>query len=53
MGLDMYLDKVKRINAEVTPIELYKIQSFLRWKYENTKCSFNEWCGIDKSEIRD
>lgn len=51
MGLDMYLDKVKRINAEVTPIELYKIQSFLEWKHENTKYSFNEWCGIDESEI--
>ena len=29
MGLDMYLDKVKRINADVTPAELDKIQSFL------------------------
>lgn len=51
MGLDMYLDKVKRIDADVTPTELDKIQSFLRWKYENTDCSFNEWCGIDESEI--
>lgn len=51
MGLDMYLDKVKRINTDVTPTELDKIQSFLRWKDENARCSFNEWCGIDESEI--
>ncbi len=30
MGLDMFLDKVKRINADVTPTELSKIQDFLR-----------------------
>ena len=51
MGLDMYLDKVKRINADVTPAELDKIQSFLSWKDKNARCSFNEWCGIDESEI--
>ena len=51
MGLDMYLDKVKRINPEVEVKELNKIQDFLRWKSENTDYSLKEWCGVDESEI--
>lgn len=50
MGLSMYLDRVKKLKTDITPLELRSIDSYLDWKEylgklePNQKgCSFSEW----------
>lgn len=51
MGLDMYLNKVKRVNgANIKEISF--INDYLRFINEDHKnSSFKEWSGIDESEV--
>ena len=53
MGLDMYLDKAKRV-GNVTPKDINALNEYFSWlgrgdDYKN--CSMKRWCGIDRSEV--
>ena len=53
MGLDMYLNRVKRING-ATIEEIRNAEEYLGWllrpsKYAN--CSMKKWCGISKDDV--
>ena len=53
MGLDMYLEKAKRI-GNVTPRQLNAVNEYFDYlgrgeKYKD--CTMKEWCGIDISEV--
>lgn len=55
MGLDMYLDKVRRIDGAKLE-ELDKLNSYYRWKEREEKykyCSMKRWCGVDRKEVPD
>ena len=53
MGLDMYLDKAKRI-GNATPNEIDMVSSYLDYllrpsKYKDS--TMKEWCGIDEKDV--
>lgn len=53
MGLDMYLDKAKRV-GNITTKELRAIENYFDYlerpeKYKD--CSLKEWCGVDIEEV--
>lgn len=53
MGLDMYLEKAKRI-GNVTPKQLRNVNEYFSWKDESksgSKYSMKEWCGIDEKDV--
>lgn len=50
MGLDMYLNKSKRIH-DATVEEIVRIDQYLDWKDQNNRCTLLEWCGIQEDEI--
>ena len=53
MGLDMYLEKAKRI-GDVTPRQLRNIDGYFSWKDESksgSHYSMKEWCGIDEKDV--
>lgn len=53
MGLDMYLQKVKRI-GKTTPKELVATDSYFSYleRPEDCKdCTLEEWCGISANEV--
>lgn len=52
MGLDMYLGRYPRIE-NVTPRQVYAVESIPEWKEEGDGCSLAEWCGIDETELPD
>ena len=53
MGLDMYLEKAKRI-GNVTPEQLRNIDGYFSWTDESksgSQYSMKEWCGIDEEDV--
>ena len=53
MGLDMYLEKAKRI-GNVTPQQLRNVDGYLSWTDESKsgkQFSLKEWCGIDEKDV--
>ena len=53
MGLDMYLEKAKRI-GNVTPGQLIRVNEYfgyLERPEEHHDCTMKEWCGINESEV--
>jgi len=53
MGLDMYLEKAKRI-GDVTPKQLRNIDGYFSWTDESkngSQYSMKEWCGIDEKDV--
>lgn len=53
MGLDMYLEKAKRIGG-VTPKQLRNINEYFSWKDESkngSSYSMKEWCGVDLEDV--
>lgn len=53
MGLDMYLDKAKRI-GNVTPGQLIHVNEYFGFLNRGEKysdCTMKEWCGIHESEV--
>lgn len=56
MGLDMYLDKVKRLDKKATLDELGAVNEYFGWKKrpeKYKKCSMKKWCGIDRKDVPD
>ena len=54
MGLDMYLDRVKKI-GDATIMDIHNAESYLEWLLRPSKyseCSMEEWCGIPESSVR-
>ena len=52
MGLDMSLDKVKKLDANVTLDDICLLDDYFDWKVNGQKCTFKEWCGKDIKKIR-
>ena len=53
MGLDMYLEKAKRIE-NVTPGQLRVVDgyfSYLTRPEKHNDCTMKEWCGVDESKV--
>lgn len=53
MGLDMYLQKTKRI-GDVTPGQLINVNEYFSWTDESksgSQYTMKEWCGIDKEDV--
>ena len=53
MGLDMYLDKAKKI-GDVTAKDILKAENYLEYLLRPSKylnCSLKKWCGIPREEI--
>lgn len=53
MGLDMYLEKAKRI-GNVTPKQLACVNEYFRYLNRGEKykdCTMKEWCGIHEIEV--
>lgn len=56
MGLDMYLDKVKRLDKKATMDELNAVNKYFGYKKrpdEYKKVSMKRWCGIDRKDVPD
>lgn len=51
MGLDMYLDKTKKVTENITGRELTVINDYLSWEEIGKRFSFFEWCGYSEGEI--
>lgn len=51
MGLDMYIDKVKKV-GNLTLEEIKDIGSYIDWKKNGSQYSFKEWCGGDENKIK-
>lgn len=51
MGLDMYLEKTKKITENLTGRELHVINDYLDWKERGKDYSFSEWCGHSVREV--
>lgn len=54
MGLDMYLDKVRKLDKNATLERLRAINEYFGWKERGDKykwCSMKKWCGVDRSEV--
>lgn len=52
MGLDMYLDKVKKLDANVTLDDIYLLDDYFNWKENGQKYTFKEWCGKDIKKVK-
>lgn len=53
MGLDMYLDKAKRIDG-ATANDIYTIENYFDWKLRPSKyekSSMKQWCGRNQSDV--
>lgn len=50
MGLDMYLDKVKKVSNSSAK-ELVIVNNYLSWEESGSSCSFYEWCGYSIEEV--
>ena len=53
MGLDMYLEKAKRING-ATVNEIRAAEEYYSWLLRPRKyvdCTMNSWCGFDESDV--
>lgn len=53
MGLDMYLDKAKRIDG-ATANDIYTIEDYFGWKLRPSKyekSSMKQWCGRNQSDV--
>lgn len=54
MGLDMYLDKVRKLREGVTLKELRNVDEYFGFKERGEKykkCSMKKWCGIDYRDV--
>ncbi len=51
MGLDMYIDKVKKV-GNLTLEEIKDIAEYIDWKKNWDQCSFKEWCGKDENKVK-
>lgn len=52
MGLDMYLDKVKKLDENVTLDDIILLDDYFYWKENGKKYTFKEWCGKDVKKIK-
>lgn len=52
MGLDMSLDKVKKLDANVTLDDICLLDDYFDWKENGQKCTFKEWCGKDIKKVK-
>lgn len=52
MGLDMYLNKVKKLDESVTLDDIYLLDDYFYWKENGQKCTFKKWCGEDVRKIK-
>ena len=51
MGLDMYINKVKKVD-NLTVKEILDIYDYIDWKKNGTKYSFEEYCGNNEGNIK-
>ena len=52
MGLDMYLDKVEKLDANVTLDDIYLLNDYFNWKEKGQKYTFEKWCGKDIKKVK-
>lgn len=52
MGLDMSLDKVKKLDANVTLDDICLLDDYFDWKGKGQKHTFKEWCGKDIKKVK-
>ncbi len=45
MGLDMYLDKVKKLDENVTLDDICLLNDYFDWKENGQEYTFEKWCG--------
>lgn len=51
MGLDMYLEKVKKFDG-MTLSEIIETNEYIRYLDSGDDCTFKEWCGGDINKVR-
>ena len=52
MGLDMDLNKVKKLDANVTLDDINLLNDYFDWKENRKKYTFKEWCGKDIKKVK-
>lgn len=52
MGLDMSLDKVKKLDANVTLDDICLLNDYFDWKENGQKHTFKEWCRKDIKKVK-
>ena len=52
MGLDMSLDKVKKLDANITLDDICLLNDYFDWKEKGQKYTFKEWCGKDIKKVK-
>lgn len=54
MGLDMYLDKVRKVDKNATLKKINAVNEYYGWRERDDKYrdySMKKWCGVDISEV--
>lgn len=52
MGLDMYLDKVKKLDENVTLDDICLLNDYFYWKENGQEYTFEKWCGQDIKKVK-
>lgn len=52
MGLDMYLDKVKKLDENVTLDDICLLNDYFDWKENGQEYTFEKWCGQDIKKVK-
>lgn len=52
MGLDMYLDKVKKLDENVTLEDILLLNNYFEWKEKGQEYTFEKWCGQDIKKVK-
>lgn len=52
MGLDMYLDKVKKLDENVTLDDICLLNDYFNWKENGQEYTFEKWCGQDIKKVK-
>ena len=52
MGLDMYLDKVKKLDENVTLEDILLLDHYFEWKEKGHEYTFEKWCGQDIKKVK-
>ena len=50
MGLDMYLNKVKKV-GDLKLKQILNIESYIDWLDRGQKYSLKDWCGLDENKV--
>ena len=51
MGLDMYLERSKKVNG-LSINEIGILRDYIDWKESGNECSFMAWCGRHEAEVK-